>query len=30
MRANGLELLPARRIAPTREHVGSWVVMGRA
>ena len=30
MRAAGFETLPARHIAPTREHVGSWVVMGRA
>jgi SAM-dependent methyltransferase len=26
----GFEVLPARRIEPTRDHVGSWVVMGRA
>jgi SAM-dependent methyltransferase len=30
MRAVGLETLPTRRIEPTREHVGSWVVIGRA
>ena len=30
LRAAGLEPQPARRIEPTREHVGSWAVMGRA
>jgi SAM-dependent methyltransferase len=30
MQAAGFHTLPARRIAPTREHVGSWVVVGRA
>jgi SAM-dependent methyltransferase len=30
LQAAGFEVLTARRIPPTREHVGSWVVIGRA
>jgi SAM-dependent methyltransferase len=30
LRGAGFATLPARHIAPTREHVGSWVVTGRA